>query len=45
MESYSKDYETMKEQMIYGEADGFDDLILKLREFLSVMRKESHSNL
>lgn len=38
MESYSKDYETMKEQMIYGETDGFDDLILNLSELLSVLR-------
>lgn len=40
IESYSKDYEAMREQMIYGEADGFDDLIIKLREFLSALRKK-----
>lgn len=39
IESYSKDYEAMREQMIYGEADGFEDMIKKLREFLSAMRK------
>jgi hypothetical protein len=41
IESYSKDYEVMKEQMIYGEADGFDELVVKLRGFLSIIRKEA----
>lgn len=39
MELYSKDYEAMKGQMIYGEAEEFDDLILKLSEFLTDLRK------
>ena len=39
MELYSKDYESMKGQMIYGEAEEFNQLILTLSEFLTDWRK------
>jgi hypothetical protein len=39
IEAYKKDYEVMKEQMIYGEAERFDDLILILTGFLTALKK------
>jgi hypothetical protein len=39
MELYSKDYEAMKGQMIYGEAEEFDDLMKKLKIFLATLQK------
>jgi Nucleotidyl transferase AbiEii toxin, Type IV TA system len=38
-EAYKKDYETMKEQMIYGEADEFEALIKKLEELSAALNK------
>jgi hypothetical protein len=39
IDTYRKDYEVMKEQMIYGDAEEFDDLMQALKEFLSFLRK------
>lgn len=39
MEKYKKDYEVMKEQMIYGEASAFNDLLKILKEFLGGLKK------
>lgn len=39
MELYSKDYEAMKGQMIYGETEEFNALIQKLRIFLVRLKK------
>jgi hypothetical protein len=32
LEAFRRDYETMRSEMIYGEAPGFDDLLQDLRE-------------
>jgi hypothetical protein len=40
MESYRKDYEVMKEQMIYGETPGFDVLIERLNTLLERFRNK-----
>lgn len=39
MELYSKDYEAMKGQMIYGEAEEFNVLIQELKIFLATLQK------
>jgi len=39
IEAYEKDYEVMKEQMIYGEAEEFDELLQKLYGLLNKLKK------
>ena len=39
MDAYKKDYQMMQEQMIYGEAEKFDDLIYKLKDLQLRFRK------
>ncbi|MBI4945254.1 MAG: nucleotidyl transferase AbiEii/AbiGii toxin family protein [Bacteroidetes bacterium] len=41
MESYRKDYEVMKEQMIYGETPSFDELIKRLNTLLERFRNKA----
>ncbi len=41
IEAYSKDYETMKEFMIYGETFSFDELIARLNTLLERLRNKS----
>jgi hypothetical protein len=39
LEAYKKDYETMREQMIYGDAAEYDILIEKLTNLQNILRK------